>query len=101
MENDPTRLRQEQAAPLLSDEAQIQYYDTTALDWLPANGKIRSAAETIFPYAQKALKGMDWLGGKIANGLGLTSSRFQYAIDEYERRERRHLEREAMSRARA
>jgi hypothetical protein len=82
---------------LANPEAAVPYYDVS-LDWVPR--PLRSTSVAVYPYAQKVYRGMDWLGGRIASAFGLTSSRFQYAIDEYESRERRRTEKEA-ARARA
>jgi hypothetical protein len=104
MERDPRALRVQQTQPLLNTSdadvrAGAEYMDAK-LDWLPERFYIREAAQKVYPYAAKVLKGMDWLGGKFANGLGLTSSRFQYALDEHNRRERKIQQREEEARAR-
>lgn len=91
MERDPAALREQTTQPLLGAEAHVEYYDAK-LDWVTERFYLRKTAEAVYPYAQKAFRFMDKLGGKFAHGLGLTSSRFQYALDEYNRRERKMYE---------
>ena len=68
-------------------EPETAYYDAD-FTWI-GNNTIRSAAKTVYPAAYRAYVICDWIGEKVANGLGLTSSRFQYAVDEYHRLERK------------
>ena len=67
MEHDPAQLRSESVQPLLGSDSHVEYYDAK-LDWVTERFGLRKAAQSIYPYAQKALKGMDWLGGKFAHG---------------------------------
>lgn len=73
-----------------------QYYDVS-FDWV-GNQPVRTGLVKAYPYARKVVDGMDWLGGKVANALGLTSSRFQYAVDEYWRREKKKHRKDMLER---
>ena len=75
-----------------------QYYDTD-FSWIQVQS-VRVGAQQIFPYVCKVVSVMDSIGGVVARGLGLTNSRFQYAVDEYYRRERRRLRKEEQERQR-
>lgn len=89
----------EQAQEMSRDgSSNAKYYDTD-FQWI-GNKSVRKGVTTVYPYAHRVYLGMEWLGGKIADGLGITQSRFQYAVDEYNRRERRKRDKEALERER-
>ncbi len=62
------------------------YYDVD-LGWIK-NPSARRVARAVYPVCQRVLTVMESIGEKVVNIFGLNSSRFQYAVDEYERRER-------------
>ena len=74
------------------------YYDVN-FDWVPTS-TLRSGARTVYPTLHKVYCAMDYIGEKLANGLGLTQSRYQYAVDEYNRREERKRRKAEMERQR-
>jgi hypothetical protein len=73
------------------------YYDVS-FDWIK-NESLRVGVTRVYPYACKVVGVMEWIGGKVANATGLTQSRFQYAVDEYYRRERKRHEKELLEEA--
>ena len=77
-------------------EQAATYYDTN-LDWI-SNPTLNKCARTVYPAAYKTYCIMEWIGGKVAYCIGATQSRFQYAIDEYNRLERRRLRKEEQER---
>eukprot|EP00760_Papus_ankaliazontas_P006518 PhM_4_TR13076/c0_g2_i1/m.75313 len=68
------------------------YYDTN-FEWIK-NQRVRRAACKVYPTAMWLWDWGDYLGGKVANALGLTQSRYQYAIDEYNRQQRKKRRKE-------
>jgi hypothetical protein len=86
-----TEPRPDANAASASDD-RAAYYDVS-FDWIKMES-VRVGATTVYPYVCRVVSWMDWLGGKVASGTGLTSSRFQYAVDEYYRRERKRERRE-------
>ena len=85
--------------PEASPAAKSGYYDTD-FDWIK-NDRARTVVAAVYPTAYKVYAWMDWMGGKIAGVLGLTQSRFQYAIDEHDRIERRKRRKEEQRQTRA
>jgi len=75
------------------------YYDND-FSWIN-NTTARAVVTKVYPTAYKVYEWMDWMGGKVAWCLGLTQSRFQYAIDEAERIERRKRRKEEKRQQRA
>lgn len=79
-------------------ESGAQYYDAN-FEWIP-NGPLRTGAKAVYPAAYKTYLVMDWIGEKVAWVLGATQSRFQYAVDEHHRQERRKARKEELERQR-
>lgn len=79
-------------SPATATAPTTQYYDVN-FDWIQVK-PLRTSVKKVYPYVCKVLGGMEWIGGKVAYGLGLTQSRFQYAVDEHYKRERRKQKRE-------
>jgi hypothetical protein len=82
----------------VNDGEEQGYYDTN-LNWVP-EGKLRTCARYVYPVAYKTYLFMDWVGGKVAYAIGANQSRFQYAVDEYYRQERKKARKEAVERQR-
>lgn len=83
----------------LADTAGSEHYYDADFSWIKVQS-VKVGAQRIFPYVCKVADVMDSIGGVVARGLGLTNSRFQYAVDEYYRRERRKLRKEEQERQR-
>lgn len=81
-----------------STDAHATYYDAN-LDWIK-NDTLRSGVKYVYPAAKKVYLVMDWIGEKVAYAIGATQSRFQYAVDEYNRQERRKARKEELERQR-
>lgn len=85
-------------APAAAGAKEEQYFDAN-FDWI-ANEKLRNGAKYVYPVAYKVYVVMDWIGEKVAYALGATQSRFQYAVDEYHRQERRNARKAELERQR-
>lgn len=70
------------------------YYDAD-VSWIPTTA-LKKVARAAYPACTRTLQVMESIGGVIVNTFGLNQSRFQYAVDEYHRRERVRLEKEQM-----
>jgi hypothetical protein len=60
-------------------------------------GMAERAVRYCYPSFLRTYKRMEWIGGKVSWLLGLESSRFQYAVDEYNRQKDMKAHREAMA----
>lgn len=86
----------EEGAPLPpSNAGDGDYYDVN-LDWVPT-ATLRKTAKFVYPACNRCLQVMESIGGVMVNVLGLNQSRFQYAVDEYNRRERVRIEKEQLA----
>lgn len=70
-----------------------QYYDVD-LSWVPETAGLRRVATLCYPAAYRTFCVMEAIGGVIVRSCGLDQSRYQYAVDEYHRRERVKREKE-------
>lgn len=72
--------------PVPADTA-VRYYDAD-FTWVPA-GLLRRSVVACYPVGKKVVNTMEWIGGKVVHICGLDQSRFQYAVDEYYRQQRK------------
>ncbi|CUG90205.1 Hypothetical protein, putative [Bodo saltans] len=73
----------------------VNDYRDVDFTWIPTNA-LRTTARYVYPVCNRTVQIMEAIGGVIVNTFGLNQSRFQYAVDEYNRRERVRIEKEQM-----
>ena len=82
------------SASLPAEDEALGYYDAD-FSWFGAGDTYaKRAAKALYPAAMAALGSMEWVGEKVVSTFGLDQSRFQYAVDEFDRQERRRLHKE-------
>jgi hypothetical protein len=77
-------------------EAEANDYRDVDFTWIPTNA-LRNTARYVYPACNRTVQIMEAIGGVIVNTFGLNQSRFQYAVDEYNRRERARVEKEQLA----
>lgn len=97
MSSQPTTVVAADASP--SPSSGNGYYDVN-VGWIPTQ-PLRTAVSYCYPFCYRVLGIMEGIGGVIVNTFGLNQSRFQYAVDEFHRRERVKKDREELRRKRA
>ena len=89
----PARVAPRHVSSSYFENIEEEYYDVD-LSWAMLK-PLTNGVALAFPYAIKAINVMDSIGGYVSRKLGLTQSRFQYAVDEYYRLEKQKLEKQA------
>lgn len=71
-------------------------YRDVDFSWIPTI-TLQKTAKFVYPVCNRTMQVMENIGGVIVHTFGLNQSRFQYAVDEYHRRERARVEKEQMA----
>ena len=99
MSTEPTATTVAMEGDTVATNNSAGYYDVN-VSWIPTQ-PLRNAASYCYPFCYRVLGIMEGIGGVIVNTFGLNQSRFQYAVDEFHRRERVKKDREELRRKRA